>query len=110
MACDYSDKAHHQWDPAHTGALLQYIAAHPLRKVVAGFEFGNEPRSEKYGFRLTGAMLGQDIIQLRQMVDEIFRSKAGDGPVPMLLGPDQDQDQDCVVPQVHQHPAVACAL
>ena len=97
-SADGRDRTHHAWATAHTRALLRYLAAHPLRSVVGGFELGNEPRSEKYGFRLTGAQLGRDIVTLRGMVREIFG--AAGGRLPMLLGPDQDQDQDCLVPHV----------
>jgi hypothetical protein len=74
-SADGRNKTHRSWDPGHTRSLLQYLAAHPLRSVVAGFvrvpslpssvscvalqlilgclsacctkELGNEPRSEK---------------------------------------------------------------
>ena len=113
-SADGRSKNHRAWDPAHTTALLRYLASHPLRGAVAGFELGNEPRSEKYGFRLTGAELGRDIVMLRGLVAAAFGGSAGQpeghggqgsGGLPILVGPDQDQDQDCIVP----HQAGVCA-
>ena len=105
-SADGRNKTHHSWQPAHTTALLHYLASHELRFVVGGFELGNEPRSEKYGFRLTGAELGRDIVTLRQMVRETF----GHENEPLLVGPDQDQDQDCVVPHNTAGPCIPCFL
>ncbi|KAG8234047.1 hypothetical protein J437_LFUL014772 [Ladona fulva] len=73
------------WDPSNAIELIQFSKRNNLN---LSWQLGNEPNSFQHVFNrnISGAQLGRDFVQLRAILNDIYKNKEG-----LVVGPDITQ-------------------